>query len=622
MKNRGLTRIFFILLGAAVITAPSYFRVFENFELATLDLRFRLRPAQRESPDIAVIEISNDTLQKIGRWPFKRSWHAAMIDILSACGARMVIFDTLFSEPSPDDDTLVEATKSAGNVYYGYSFDLASAKKGRVTEVEKIDSFIIPGLIQNAAGYGFVNVIPDRDGKTRRIPLEIKYEDKEYPHLALLTAGDYLRKDPNDIKVPADEDGFMLVNFPAAWGRSFRHYSFVDILKSYSLLTKNERGTVDLNDFRGKVCFVGLTATGTHDLNPVPLEKRYPGLGVHISSFNTIVTGRFLTRIGRFPNIAILLCLAILTAYAAARFRPVESFLFIVSAASILFTISALIFILYGIWIDLFYPLLALFAVYLSLTFYRFVSERQKRQLLERELEVAQKIQRSFLPDNPPETETLAISCRMLPAKQVGGDLYDFVELGEGQLGVMIGDVSGKGVPAALYMARAVSLFRLFSKTEGGAAGVITKLNDTLTEESKSNLFVTMSYVIYDGKERVLKFVSAGHLPVMVLKKNEEKCRLLETKEGTPLGLMPGGFSEEKIALSEGDLVILYTDGVTEAENTKKDEFGQERLAGIVEMNRSLEPEKLVSAIKDKIFKFAGSAPQHDDITIIVMTVR
>lgn len=622
MKINELGRLFLILLASAIILAPSLFRTFENFELATLDLRFHLRPQQRECADIAIIEISNDTLQKIGRWPFKRSWHAAMIDILSACGARMIVFDTLFSEPSPDDAVLVEATKNAGNVYYGYSFDLASSKKEKLTEAEKIDSFIIPGLVESARGYGFVNAVPDRDGKTRRIPLKIKYDDKIYPHLALLAAGDYLKKDSNAIKAPTDEDGSMLINFTGIWSSSFKHYSFVDILKSYSLLSKNERGAVDLNDFRGKVCFVGLTATGTHDLNPVPLERRYPGLGVHISSFNTIVTGRFLRRAGRLANIAILMLLTFVTAHAAARLRPLASFLFIISAASILFILSALLFILYGIWIDLFYPLIALFAAYLSLTFYRFVSERQKRQLMERELEVAKKIQRSFLPENPPETEALALAEEMLPAKQVGGDLYDFVELDGGRLGVMIGDVSGKGVPAALYMARAVSLFRLFSKTEAGAASVIAKLNNTLTEESKSNLFVTMSYLIYDAKERLLTLVSGGHLPVILLKRREDRCRLLETKEGTPLGLMPGSFSEEEITLSEGDILVLYTDGVTEAENTRKEEFGQERLASVIEINRALGPKELLDAVKEKIFKFTGSAPQHDDITIIVMAVR
>ena len=621
-KKAKPARALFALIALLIIFAPSYFRLFENFEFATSDLRFNLRPNQPQNEDIAIVEISNDTLEKIGRWPFDRRWHAAIIDILSSLGARAIVFDTLFSETSQDDNLLVESTKKAGNVYYGFSFDLPKSIKGEILEVERIDTSLLPSLGENARGYGFINVIPDKDGKTRRVRLKIKYKDKVYPHLALLVAGDYLGKDFNEIDIPLDEESFALINYAGRWQETFKHYSYVDVLKSYSLFVKGERGAVDLNELRGKVCFIGLTATGTHDLNPIPLEERYPGLGIHVNLLNSIVTENFLKRASRFTNLIILFILALITGLVTLKTRPLVSSLFIIFIIVFLCVAAQGLFVFANLWIDLFYPIIALFVIYLLFTFYKYVSERQKRQLIEKELEVATKIQQSFLPKDLPESKEFSVLADMSPAKQVGGDLYDFVELDDGKIGVMVGDVSGKGVPAALYMARAVSLFRLFSKTALNAKDAVTKLNDALAEESGANLFVTLTYLIYDLKEYHLTYASGGHLPTLLLKKGEDKCRLLVTKEGLPLGLMPGDFGEESSPLSKGDKLVLYSDGVTEAINKRGEEFGEERLSRIVEENKELSYKELLYAIKDAVNKFAKNTPQFDDITIIVMEVK
>ncbi len=275
-----------------------------------------------------------------------------------------------------------------------------------------------------------------------------------------------------------------------------------------------------------------------------------------------------------------------------------------------------------NLWIDLFYPVIGLLVIYLSLTFYKYLTERQKRQLMEKELEVASKIQMSFLPQEAPGADEVSIVADMVPAKHVGGDLYDFVDLKDGKVGVMVGDVSGKGVPAALYMARAVSLFRLFSRESSGTSDTLVKLNDALSEESDANLFVTLTYLIYDTKTRSLIYSSGGHMPTVLLKKGEKKCRMLETKEGMPIGLMPGDFSEEKTSLSKGDIIILYSDGVTEAMSARGEEYGEERLIEVVENNKDLGAQGLLLRVKESIGQFAKSVPQHDDITIIVMEVK
>ena len=200
--------------------------------------------------------------------------------------------------------------------------------------------------------------------------------------------------------------------------------------------------------------------------------------------------------------------------------------------------------------------------------------------------------------------------------------MYDFIELSDGRIGVMVGDVSGKGVPAALYMARAVSLFRIFSHAGAGVKDTLTRLNDALAEESSSNLFVTLTYLVYDPRFSLLKYSSGGHLPVILLKKGEEECRLLESKEGMPLGLMPCGFSEEELLLGKGDILVLYTDGVTEAFSIRREEYGRERLTQVILRNRNIGAPGLRSAIMESVLAFSKSAPQHDDITVIVMELK
>ncbi len=623
MKKRSqLRRVLFIILAAAFAAAPSYFKVFENFELATYDLRSYLRIPQPQNEDVAIIEISNDTLEAIGRWPLRRDWHAKIIDILSAYGARMIIFDILFSEPGPDDTALIESTKNAGNVYYAFGFALPAETKTPDVEADRIDTSLLAGLKKEAKGYGFINAAPDRDGKTRRALLKVKYKGATHSHLALLAASDYLGTAFSDTALPLDEDGRFLINFAGRWKETFKHYSYIDIFTSYSRLIKGQKGVVDLNTIRDKVCFVGLTATGTHDLNPVPFAKRYPGVGTHANVFNSITTKSYLRRATRGLNLAILALFILITAAVTLTTRPLVSFISVVSLVLLFSALAAGLFVFADLWIDIFYPVITIFILYLLLTFYKYITERHKRELIEKELEVAKKIQRSFLPTDPPASEDIAISARMFPAKQVGGDLYDFVALPDGKTGIMIGDVSGKGVPAALYMAKAVSLFRHISQACSSTKDAVTKLNDALSEESGSNLFVTLTYLIYDPKKKALLFSSGGHLPTLLLKEGQDECRLLEAKEGIPLGLMPGDFDQQSVILSKGDKLVLYTDGVTEAMSKMGEEFTEKRAIEAAQKSRAMDSQGLLDAIEKEVFDFSRSAPQHDDITIITIEIK
>ena len=618
---------------ALIILGISYFRVLDLFELATLDMRFSFRPRQPVSEDIAIVEIAEDSLEQIGRWPFTRDWHAALIDALSESGARAVFFDFIISEPSDLDDVFIDAVKRAGNVYCPVTFYMKPkflemprlSAKTVFPEAESFQTKLLPALKEAAHEVGHINPSVDIDGKIRQVPLFLTYEGKTYPHLSFLVACDYLGISPEEVlnggyPIPFDKNYNLMVNFADVWGKAFKHYSYADVVKSHYAAGQGEKGPVDLSELKGKVVFVGLTATGTVDLTPIPLQKRYPGIGVHVNLFNTVVTGKFLQRANRAVNILILIVLCLLSSISVFSAKPGRSLLYVIGIALVLIAASRALFAFFGIWIDIFYPLILLTLVYLFSTFYKYIREHEKRILMEKELSIARSIQQSFLPVGVPQTEGLEVAYTMIPARQVGGDLYDFMDLGGNKTGVMIADVSGKGVPASLFMAKTISEFELFAKGNNNPEEVMFNLNNQLTAESKTSLFVTISYLIFDTKSRQLEFASGGHLPTILVREN--KASLLDAKEGVPLGLMENPYSREAVQLQSGDIIVLYTDGVTEAMNKAGQEFEIERLQEVVSRCTGMASQEVVDIVLSEITAFSKGTPQHDDITIMAVKVK
>lgn len=621
----------------ALIILTSYLKICEPFELATLDLRFRYRPPQKITDKVVIIEIAQDTLDAIGEWPVDRAFYASLIDVLTAYQAKAIVFDMLFSQPTPSDKQFVDAAGRSGRVYVATVLRLSEGKKSGVfPEAVTYESEPISGLKETCRGIGHINIISDIDGKRRRAPLFIDYGGELIPQLSFLTLCDYLGIAVEDVKIdktghirltsklkiPIDASGQTMVNFAGRWGKNFRHYSFVDILKSYLATQRGMQPAVNLDELRDKICLVGLTAVATHDLNPIPLQERYPMIGLHANLINTILTGDFITRTDPLVNILILALLSLAVVLSVLKLRPSVSTL---ACLGIFFGFILVAFILFGyfyIWIDLFYPLLLISAVYIFCTFCRYIAERNKRLLIEKELDIAKRIQKSFLSETAPQAEGLDIAVIMTPAKAVGGDLYDFVEIKDEGLGVMIGDVSGKGMPAALFMAKTISDFRFHAKAEKDPLKVITELNNQVSAESTSGLFITLSYVVVNTDARIMTIVDAGHLPLVCAGKDKESS-LITSKGGMAVGIMEGvEFGKEKIAIKPNDVFLLYTDGVTEARNIKREEFGEARLQRSLSRHKDLNAQEIASSIYEELKGFIKTAPQHDDITIIVIKIK
>ena len=579
-----------VLLAAIFL---SYLRIFDSYELETLDARFRLRGNIPIDKNIVIVEIGNDTIDKLGKWPISRRFHASLVDALTTAGAKAIVFDIFFSEDSGDieaDTLFAEAIARSGKVYLPYVFD---------AELKEVQEDILDKFKGSAKGAGFINIIPDIDGKFRHIAPYIESKGKVYPHISILVAD----KARHALHSP------MLVNFPGPWTKTFRHYSYIDVIEAYV------SGT-DLGPLKGAVCFVGLTATATPDAHPGPFDALYPGVGVHASVFNSILKNKFLNRASRLINIFTLLFLGLVTYFISRCARKVFGIAVLFSFLALYALLAHVFFVWIGLWLDVFYPVAAMVFLYLGMTFSKYITEVHRNELLSKELEIARKIQRSFLPEEMPRVSGIDVSAEMSTARQVGGDLYDFVADAEGgRLGVMIGDVAGKGVPAALYMAKVVSEFKSYIGEEN-ASQAITKLNERLCKEGSAGLFVTLSYIIFDVKSGVASFSSGGHLPMIAVRR---EITLVDVKEGMPLGLFESGFSEEKINFSKGDMFVLYTDGITEAMNAKGEMFGQERLVELVKNNKNLSAEKLTELIQGEVKKFEGKHKRHDDITVIVV---
>jgi HAMP domain-containing protein len=244
-----------------------------------------------------------------------------------------------------------------------------------------------------------------------------------------------------------------------------------------------------------------------------------------------------------------------------------------------------------------------------------------EKERMARELEIAKGIQQNFLPESAPQVEGAEMAAVNVPALEVGGDFYDFIPLGVGKWGLVIADVSGKGVPAALFMALSRTLVRAYAIGNPTVSEAILKSNNLIADESRSSMFVTLFYGVLDIKKKTLTYVSAGHNPPLMLPGRGGATIMLKAK-GMALGIMPDIHLEEKeIQLETGDVVTLYTDGVTEAINKKNEQFGTERLATVVDSNHNLSASEIVKRVEQEVTEFSQGQPQFDDITLLILKV-
>jgi serine phosphatase RsbU (regulator of sigma subunit) len=272
----------------------------------------------------------------------------------------------------------------------------------------------------------------------------------------------------------------------------------------------------------------------------------------------------------------------------------------------------------------------AVFAVAVGIALHTYDSMRRQieaqyrslreKEALEREVAIAREVQRGLLPRAAPQIDGIEVAGVCLPAVGVGGDYFDYLPLAQDRLGLVIADVSGKGIPAALLMAGLQASVRSLAIPGASPGEVNRRLNDMILPTISESRYATLFFALYDGPTRSLTYSNAGHFPPVVVSSGEH-VRLSEG--GLPIGMFGGaGYGEGTLALGCGDLVALFTDGVIEAPDRHDREFGEARLLDLLVRHRGEELDDILRVVIGEVERWSGGGPPHDDVTLVLVRAR
>lgn len=356
---------------------------FQVLELKTLDYRFKGRPQHNVNENITIIAIDDYALNVLGRWPFSRKNHAALMEVLSVSPPRCTGFDILFVEPEENDESLAYYTKLLGNIVYA----------GYIRESDKVLISPVSDLLL-VSKTGFINVPRDKDGVIRKIPLVIKYKGKMYPSFALQVLCNYLDVEFDDLKIdmpthrcggisipglakeiPVDANGSMWINFVGDQ-HVFKEFSFPQVLS-----WKNDENK--LRFFGDKLVLVGLTATGTADQGNIPVAINVPLIAVQANAINTILNEDYLSHIPDVLNLSLILFMLILSLWINVSMKPFKAagitLIILVGFCAVNFW-----FFMNNIWIDLLQPCSGLLIPFILITIYRYGWEERERRWIKK----------------------------------------------------------------------------------------------------------------------------------------------------------------------------------------------------------------------------------------------
>jgi serine phosphatase RsbU (regulator of sigma subunit) len=265
---------------------------------------------------------------------------------------------------------------------------------------------------------------------------------------------------------------------------------------------------------------------------------------------------------------------------------------------------------------------LKLLAAVTNQTAFAIANARLHRKLLlqertERELQVARQVQESFLPRHLPEVAGMQFHAQVKAAQEVGGDFYDFIPLEGGRWAIVVGDVAGKGIAAALLAARMSSAIREFALTEHEPRRVVAQVNDRLSAMEAESSFITLIFALLDPHSRTLELVNAGHPPPLLRRSSTGQVREIQSCVNFPVGVVSDTeFEPESVQIEPGDIVCLYSDGVTEAMNAQEQSYGHGRLKSVAAAPAASAAQLMENILKD-VHSFVGSARPSDDLTLV-----
>ncbi len=617
-----------VLLGALFAFLCFVFGWFASFDLKIYDLGLGARSPARAQSDIVVIAIdrhSRDCCLPQPHFPISRhlKQHAEVIRRLKAAGAKVIAFDILFDQLGSDLDfsDFNSALSEAENIVMAGVIESQLQKITQTGALVREERMVAPvgGIAPSSYYLGLVNVPLGRDGVARQSYYDKHFKDSYFPSMPVAIVSAFTGKD----RPGTGSQKLFYIDYSSPKG-GFVTISYGDVLQRDSWQKK----------VKGRIALIGVLENGMSDTHLSPISDlsgtvqggMLPGALILAYAANTLLENRTVSSLPRSLQLMVSLVLIIGGSFMVVIRRLALSMMLV------LFVVLALLII--GLYLvaagTTIVPTWKLIAIWLAagaiglvvnFSHTKLKSNEQETRLEEisSDLRMAQQIQQRLQPEKIPVMKEVEISGFQVPCKEIGGDYYDVIEVGENKVAVMVADVSGKGISGALVMSNFQSLVHSLAPKLRTPSQLFAELNQAVAKIVTMGRFVTFFYGILNRHTREFTYCNAGHTyPIW----RKADGRVTELSEG---GLFLGPFPEahwedKRIRLDSGDLIFVYTDGVTEAAIAGTEEqFGEKRLLTYIEKNIASSLEKAPQQLLREIQRFTRRETFEDDVTMLFL---
>ncbi|ANY21395.1 Phosphoserine phosphatase RsbU [Tsuneonella dongtanensis] len=634
----------------------------------------RTAPREIAAEQVAVVLIDNASLETVGPWPWPRYHMARLTEQIARAGPKAIALDILF--PTPDafgprifaslypelSANTVEGIERLTDMDEAFAQVLGSApvllprvgvESGGIDPAQlMVDPEVagtpppdtlrtpqvltsLPQLDDVSLAHALINGPPDSDGIVRRVPLTVVAGDRPMAGMAVELARIALKAPAMQWRGGALVVGPKVLPADRSGSLQLRMGLFPDaaIYRADEVLA----GHVPVEALRNKVVLVGLSADGTSDIVPTPVSTTEIGVLVQAQAVDAILTGGWLSRPGWiwWAELGAALTLLVLVLFAGGTRR----YWLLAPAGAIAIALPFAAYLLFdraNLLFDPVWPLLTGAGATIAMWTTLYLLARAERTRLaaalvdqrvaaaeqEGELRAARRIQLGMVPSAErlagldPRVEVGAV---LRPAKSVGGDFYDAAMVGPDQMLIVIGDVTGKGVPAALYMALSKALSKSILRRSGSALGkAMQELNRNLMDEADEEMGVTLLVAMLDCSTGSLVLVNAGHENPLLVRTNGT-VETVPLRGGPPLCVVDFAYPEEAVKLSPGETIVLLTDGATEAQNEALEFFGIEGVIAALSKEGDMRAGERAEDLADRVREFEGDTVPSDDLTIVAL---
>ena len=657
-----------ILLIALKVINPSFIK---SVSYLSFDLYQKVFVEEKDS-EVIIIDIDESSLGKFGQFPWSRSVFAKILDQLNTSNPKAIGFDIFFTEKdkqSPEeiiksydliptdisalqklkghDDLFAEKLKESKSITAVLGSNVPShtnydrkAKARFLSKGGDPKNFTysypysigsLEKLEKSVKGLGSISFLDQTDGIIRSLPLLVRFDEKIYPTMGLemvrvgskqkniyveLNEVGIKRISARPYKIESDPNGIIWIKYKKSQKKQF--ISAGDVYD----------GKFEKNFFENKYVLIGASAQGLFDLVKTPLGVTIPGVEVHANVIENILDQSYLIR---NPNTYIFellfsIIIALLTFILSQKIKPKLSLSIFFGNLLLIIITGFLIYKFRSELVDISYPIFIVAITFLTGLYFRFIKENQialenlqKEAKLLKERELAAGVQKSLFPDIS-KFENF-IYARNIPARDVSGDYFDVIKVNKEEYFFTLADVSGKGVKAGMYMAKASSIFRTLSNLSFPLEKVVFGVNNEIVEAKFKGMFVTAVFGKFNTQTGDLTFVNAGHESIMVFNRNKEFDFI--KSDMPPIGIVKY-FTESMVKSKTINLndktIVIYTDGVTEGYLKNGQELGAEGVKQIVTKLDIITPKNIVDSIAEQLNW--GADKLRDDITCLALDLK